>query len=363
MSSEKENASKPIEPGVIQRLIEGVKYGLTGKWTSEWFGPGVPLQSVTDDPDVLGRRFDYPVSVNTQIQPRVYERVSFAQLRALAENHDLTRVAIETRKDQVCGTPWEIRLKDKQAKPEENKEKLDRVKKLLMFPDGKTPFETFMRQIVEELLVTDAVCIEPVMQGKELHHLDLIDGTTIKRVINPDGRTPVPPEPAYSQILKGVPVGFFNADELIYAPRNPRVWKLYGMSPVEQIIVTVNIALRRQISTLEFYTEGTIPEAVMQLPKDWTTKQIKEFDDWFTSRLAGNTAMRRRVTFIPGGDGANWHDSKKIDLKDNFDDWLARVICWAFSLSPSILIRDTNQATAQTNQQQADAEEIGRAHV
>jgi phage portal protein BeeE len=56
-----------------------------------------------------------------------------------------------------------------------------------------------------------------------------------------------PPAPAYQQILKGVPAVDYGADELIYAPRNPRVHKAYGFSPVEQVQMSVNIALRRQI--------------------------------------------------------------------------------------------------------------------
>jgi hypothetical protein len=33
---------------------------------------------------------------------------------------------------------------------------------------------------------------------------------------------PEPPDPAYQQILKGIPAADFSAEELLYLPRNPR---------------------------------------------------------------------------------------------------------------------------------------------
>jgi hypothetical protein len=67
--------------------------------------------------------------------------------------------------------------------------------------------------------------------------------------IGEDGRAPEPPDPAYQQILKGVPAADFSADELLYLPRNLSSHRLCGMSPVEQIALTVNIALRRDAAT------------------------------------------------------------------------------------------------------------------
>ena len=43
-----------------------------------------------------------------------------------------------------------------------------------------------------------------------------------------DGRAPEAPDPAYQQILKGVPAADFSADELIYLPRNLRAHRVTG---------------------------------------------------------------------------------------------------------------------------------------
>ncbi|MGH7033808.1 MAG: hypothetical protein ACREFL_08780 [Stellaceae bacterium] len=43
-------------------------------------------------------------------------------------------------------------------------------------------------------------------------------------------------------------------------------------------------------------------------------------------------------------------------MKDVFDEWLARVICFAFSIPPSALVAQVNRATAETAQDTALSE-------
>ena len=107
----------------------------------------------------------------------------------------------------------------------------------------------------------------------------LLDVTSA--LIGEDGRSPEPSDPAYQQILHGVPAADPSADELLYLPRNVRAHRFYGMSPVEQIALTVNIALRRDAATLDYYRTGSSPDAFATLPKEWTADQIRSFQDYF----------------------------------------------------------------------------------
>ena len=67
------------------------------------FSPGYPL--VPPEREQV-RLWDYPVGYNTIYTPRSYEAIGFDELRALAESHDITRLAIETRKDQIEKLDW-----------------------------------------------------------------------------------------------------------------------------------------------------------------------------------------------------------------------------------------------------------------
>jgi hypothetical protein len=49
-----------------------------------------------------------------------------------------------------------------------------------------------------------------------------MDGALLKPLLQEDGRTPLPPEPAFQQVLKGVPAVHYTLDEIVRMPRNLR---------------------------------------------------------------------------------------------------------------------------------------------
>lgn len=337
----------------MARLVSGVKYALTGVQPDDWFSPMQPLEPVAQD-QAAGRQFDYPVGYNQRIQPRDAEPVTFAQMRALADNYDLLRIIIETVKDQLGTQEWVIRPRDPEQKPDA---RCDAVMDFLTFPDQEHDHATWLRMLLEDMLVIDAATIYPrKTKGGQLYALEIVDGATIKRLINSDGRTPLPPDPAYQQILKGLPAVDYSRDELLYLPRNVRSSRLYGYSPVEQIIMTVNIAIRRQLYQLEFYTEGNTPDLIFRVPESWQPDQIKQMQNWW-DYLITDTASRRKAKFIPGG--VDPYDTKQKALKDEMDDWLARIICYTFGISPQPFIKEVNRATAQTSAEASKEEGKG----
>jgi len=361
-----------LEPGFVARV--GRKLRST---FDVWFGPDLPMQP-SAPAGTPPRTLDYPVGYNINIQPRSLEPISFAQMRALADSFDLVRLCIETRKDQVSRMPWAFRLKNQPGQPrrtnnlgntsisgEDNEEQDPRLPQLTEFfsyPDHEHSWQQWIRLLLEDLLVLDAPVLVPIIDqagglwspGKQLYALEVIDGATIARKIDDMGRTPAPPSVAYQQILKGLPAVDFTSDQLIYRPRNVRAHKFFGFSPVEQIILTINIGLRRQIHLLNYYTEGNVPEALAQAPKEWSADQISEFQEWFDSALAGNSARRRRITFVP--ECGNLQFTRDPTLKDELDEWITRIVCYAFGLSPQQFVAVMNRATAETSVEQAAAE-------
>jgi HK97 family phage portal protein len=310
------------------------------------FSPGYPLAPPDEE---AVRVWDFPVGVNTIYTPRAYEAVSFAELRALADAHDITRLAIETRKDQIEKHDWIVKpVKGARVDPAQ-------VAKVAAFwrrPDGERPFGTWLREVLEDLLVLDAPVLEMRRnRAGELIGLDPVDGATIKLLVDDTGRRPKPPAPAFEQVIRGRPWKLLTGDDLLYLPRNPRPHKAYGFGPVEQIVMTVNIALRRQVMQLQHFTEGNVPPGLLSAPDGWNVEQIRQFQEWFDSVLAGNTASRTRLVWAPGG--AKYQAFSEAPYKDEFDEWLARIVCYAFSLPPTAFTKQVNRATAETSQQSA----------
>lgn len=344
----------PISASLVARVSGALRYAVTGQFPDAWFGPGQTMNPVAPPQDVAGRQFDYPVAFNTRYTPRAEETVSFVQMRQLADGCDILRLVIETRKDQMSKLKWKIAPIDPKAAPTPQCEE---ITTFLRSPDKEHTWDDWLRMVLEDLFVIDAPTLYPrFTNGGQLYSIEPIDGSTIKRVLDTFGRTPLPPLQAYQQILKGMPAVDYTRDELLYKPRNPRTHKIYGYSPVEQIIVTVNMALRRTIHIMEFYKSGSVPDALATVPASWNPDQIKQFQLYWDTLLDDDLAARRKMRFIP--DSVKYIPTKDAVLKDEFDEWLARIVCFAFSIAPTPFIKSNNRATAQTSHEQSITEGI-----
>ena len=288
---------RPLTPNIFARLKQATRYAITGASPDAWFGPQQPLAPVAP-PEVKGRQFDYAFGANLNYVPRSEAGVSFAELRALADALPLLRAVIETRKDQIAAQNFTVRQRARADQPDASP-RIDRALSFLSRPDRRRSFADWLRILIEDLLVIDAATIYPRnTRSGALYSLDVIDGATIKPLIGEDGRAPDAPVPAYQQILHGMPAADFSADELLYLPRNARAHKLYGLSPVEQIALTVNIALRRDAATLDYYRAGSVPNAFGTVPKEWSSDQIRGFQDYYDGLMSGNLHRRGMIKFM-----------------------------------------------------------------
>ena len=70
--------------------------------------------------------------------------------------------------------------------------------------------------------------------------------------------------------------------------------------------------------------------------------------------MSGNLARRRMVKFMPAE--FKLTETRQPPLKDMYDEWLARVICYAFSVPASAFVTQVNRATSETLRAQATTE-------
>ena len=357
---------KNPDQGLIDFIARGLKQTINGVVQTNWFGPGTPLLPVAPD-DTLIRILDYMYGINLIYEPGTTQEIEvpFTALRYMADNCDILRLAIETRKDQVAKIPWSWRVRSVDgesnkvhAKRNANDPRIKMLNNLFRYPDGERDWGTCVRGWLEEVFVTDALSLAPrwsTDQKSGFVGVDQIDGSLISRKIDVQGRTPFPPSVAYQQFIKGVPAIDLTTRDLIYRPRNYRPHKVYGFSPTQQILTMINIALRRQSSQLYYFTEGNVPEMLITAPKSWSPQALKQLQDQFDV-LKGNQRTKQRVRFIPGGEPGDKVEvipTKDKILMNEMDEWIARIICYAFSLSPQPFVKMMNRATAQNAAEQA----------
>lgn len=367
----------PIPPGVASPLptVAIAQTGGTGSIrdisSNYWFGPLQPVSPVAPS-GYRPRQYGFQPGANIIWQPRGEGgTIGPETLVALSKSWDLLRIILETQLDRLCSCKFEVRAK-KSAKDKSIKAWKDRnqsddtvgaLTEFLAYPDGLHPFATWLRMWLEDMLVLDAVALylERDKKGR-IASVHPIWGGTINRMLTDQGITAPPPSVAYQQVVYGSPVCNFTTDDMIYFMRNEKTYQRYGYSPVEQILLTISIAIRRQAFQLEYYTAGNIPEALAFLPDTVTVSQVSEIQEWFDSIMAGDLQNRRRLRFLPGygADGKqNIVFPKEPLLKDEMDEWLARVACFCIGVSPQPFIKMMNRGTAQ--QAQETSEEEGQA--
>ncbi len=295
--------------------------------------------------------------------------VAFEILRAVADSWDLLRIVLETVKDRICAARWEVRLVRQPGQKIKDVEKaaatdkdVRAVREFLRCPDGDHTFEQWLRMLIEDMLVLDAMAVYKERDVKgHIASLRPIDGATIFRVLTDQGFTPrAKGDVAYQQVLYGMPSINLSVDDLTYVMRNPRTHRRYGLSAVEQILITINLGLSKQRFDLNWYTEGNMPEAAVFLPPTVPPNQVLEVQQWFDSMLAGDLAKRRRITFLPGfGDKdskPNLTFFKEALLKNELDEWLFKIICYTLGVTPQNVVKAMNRASAEAGANSAEEE-------
>jgi hypothetical protein len=350
-----------LSPTVVQ-----VRFGDTpmmapgaGNAAADWFGPLSPMKPAAP-PFVTGRRFDYQSGYNLQTRARPGE-LGFDQLRAFADAYDILRLVIETRKSQMSRLKWAILPRarpDAATMKEVQTDHLNPICKqitdFLRRPDRRLFWNDWLRMALEDLFVLDAPAIwKRRNRAGQLYALEIIDGATIKPIITEAGRQPER-GPAFQQILKGLPAVEYDSRDLMYLPLNRRPHKVYGYGPVEQIIMTVNIALKRQIWQLQHWTEGNLPQALIGVPESWTPEQISAFQTNFDDLHTGNMAERRRARFVPAASAKSYTPTHNdSEMFGRGEEWLARVVCYAMGVDPTPFIQSVNRATAESAAEEA----------
>jgi hypothetical protein len=338
------------------------------------FNPGLPLvpgaiNRVREDGRPDPRRYEYQVAQNINITPT--RLTPFATLRAAAEQIDILRRCIEVLKNKMVSLDWDIVLGEDatEAIMAETGEKsytraqalakdkfnadINRLKQFWEVPDigNGLLFSDWLNMALEDILVVDAWAVWGQRTvGGELRGLQILDGTTIKPLIDDRGMRPQAPHPAFQQILYGFPRsefsapdetveadGEFSSDEMFYGVRNRRSMTVYGYSPVERALPLADLYLRRQQWLRAEYTDGVLPELMFETDANFGNNPdlLRAYENIFNDDLSGQTEQRKRARLLPAGMKPIQFDGYGEKFKDVLDEFLVTSICGHFGVMPT----------------------------
>jgi len=342
--------------GVLARALAAVRYTLSGDMT--WFGPLTPLAPQAPD-DVKGRQWDYPVGANINFTPRSSERIGFDKLKTIGKS-ELVRMVMDSQKDKLEAQEWAIKPKEL---PGGKRGKMDagatEIQTALEYPDRIHDWAQWLRMVADQLYVLDALSIyRRKDRGGRPWAFEIVDGATIKPLIDGSGRQPIAPSASYQQALKGLPAVNYTTDELLYYPQNVRVESVYGYSRVEKIIETAEISIERMKSQKAFFTHGNLSDGFFEAPTGVQPDQVRQVETMWNNLLGQGVVENRRVNqFLPAG--FKWNAIGQPPLQDAFDEWLIRIICFNFSVSPQPFLKQTGLGKGSAENEHAAAEAAG----
>jgi hypothetical protein len=344
--------------GLIARVTTALRYAVTGNAPGDWFGPGTPLAPQAPE-DVRGRSFDYPTVFNLNYKPRGGEPLGFEGLKRLAK-HPIVAMLIQRQIDKVTAVGWQIKPRLGELPTKGEDPEIATITNFFRMPDQQHDWGQWIGSVLDQLLVIDAVSIygAPTRSGG-LYALQALDGATIKPLLDLGGRSPMAPNAAYQQVLKGLPAIDYTLDELVYFPQRYRADRVYGYSRVEQAADLIEAAISRLRSQRGYFDFGNIGDGFFTMPIDWNVDNQMILETKWNAMMQGDPALRRQVPFLPNG--VEWHETKKDVLSDAFDEFLIRLLCFPFGVAPTPFMKQTGLGKGSAGTEHEAAEEGGVA--
>lgn len=371
------------------------------------FGPGQPIQPEPIDPldPRTGRPeprvWEYPQSWNLPGNNR--REVPWQVLRAAASGIGIIRRCIEVRKAHVADLQWswsvrpavvERAYNSSRAKGyediaaelrEQHQADIERLTARWErpWPHQDLSFYQWIRMVVEELQVIDAGVVYPRMSlGGEVLDLELVDGSTVKPLLDYRGIRPAPPFPAYQQETWGFPRGEwaasttldehgntvidngFASSEMFYFRANPRVTSPYGLSPVEQALYDSRLYMKRMQWMLAEYEDGSTPLTVWEVPEtpgqEMKPQDRRIWEESVNAEYGGQTAARHRMKVGPPGWKARQLSSADERYKPDFDLFLVKLVAGHFGVTATELGFSETTGLGSAGWQEGQAEVGGR---
>ena len=315
-------------------------------FTQGGFAPGSPIPpSIIDTPPdgldrAAPRRWQYPTTWNLPTIPGTEgsNLVSFQQLIYYSQASTFVRACIDRRVEEILGLEWDI-VPTKVAEKAMGNDKASRtdfekrrLKAINFFKRPDPDYDTFhnwLKVAMEDVFVIDALSIylHPTrvpgkgLFGSDVASLEILDGSSIKPLVDMTGSRPKPPNVAFQQYMWGFPrvdlmdvvipsetdeenfgdlVKEYRGDQLLYLPYHRTARNPYGLSPIAKCVVPIEIELRKQKYILEYYREGNVPASFASIGNAESPTQVRQWQDALDA-VIGDTAARHQVTVLPTG--------------------------------------------------------------
>lgn len=257
------------------------------------------------------------------------QKVNPQQLRTFSETA-IPRRAISYIRDQVAKLEWDITPVEGKKLTAAQKKQVDVAKNVLNKPNSDDSWNTFVGQLVEDMLVVGLGAAEiKQWNGNERNPYLLypMDATSVQIYLDWNGS---PTMRRYAQVGQRGQVIDFTPNEMMVWKHIPRTNTPFGLSPLEAAFQQIKYLLDAQAYAGQTASTAT-PKKLLYMGQEITDTQLKEFRQYFKDEIEG----RSTIPIVGGTDAV--HSVELGQTSDNalFLQWqsfLIAVIANAFGL-------------------------------
>lgn len=278
-------------------------------------------------------------------------------LRLMARHNEWVAAVLRTRKAQLGGKKWSVILKDSDDATGAAAKAAKQIERMLQRPSmygsrpNTRPWRSFLGMWLEDLLVLDRGTIEKERNGNGwIMALYPVDGATIRPNIDEDGGYF---DDAYVQLVDGQVTARFGMEELICAMDNEQTdvrFAGYGLSPLEQLIVSVTAELHASKFNSSYFERGAVPEGILNLGEDASAEDVDGFRLYWANEIQGKPWSLPIIGGSKAPDWMQWRENNRDMQFMEYQSWLLKKICAVYQMAPQDLgeIEDVNRSTADS---------------
>jgi len=280
--------------------------------------------------------------------PNVLPKATAASLRKFAET-PAARRAINCIKNRVVCMDWQIVPESiaSSAGAADRAQRAADLTRALNAPNDSDSFQTFLEQVVEDVLVGGWGAVEMEATGDPRRPVRLypVDGATIEVAPAWDGNADTPRYAQRTGRLGTDALVPLKDDELMYLRLNPRTHSLFGLGKLEVAFETITQFLQAHRYAGKLAANSVAQYALWMSER--TPEQQERLIRWWQDEVEGSGRVpvltsedKPEVLRFAGGTDA--------DLHLQWQEFLLTMIANAFDLPPMLLgvTTDVNRSTA-----------------
>ena len=253
------------------------------------------------------------------------------------------------------GIGFRVRLRDKRERASRASEA--RCRELTAWlehtgdPDTsalRDSFATYLRKLAKDSLsfAQDATEIVPGRDGKPSSFY-AVDASTIRLAHRAEAQTSgdLEKEVRYVQVVGGAVVTTYTHAQMIFGVRNP-VSDIrmagYGLSEIEEVMRVLSALLMTWEYNVRAFTSGTNVRGIANIKEELSFEQFEAARDDFM-RFAKGVDNAHGTLLMNATQGMDYHDLSRSNQELGYDNWqnfLIKLLCAAYRISPSLLNLD-----------------------